>query len=51
MLTQESTRELMNFIFGSGKGLKTRNVSALINPSFWTTSVNLDEGDKNLVLY
>ena len=40
----------MNFISGSGKGLKRRKVPALTNPSFWTTSVNLDKGDKNLAL-
>ena len=40
----------MNFIFGSGKRLKRRKVPALINQLFWTTSVNLDEGDKNLLL-
>ena len=41
----------MNFIFGSGKGFKRRKVPALINTSFWTTSVDLDEGDENLELY
>ena len=40
----------MNFISGPGKGLKRRKVPGLINPSFWTTSVNLDEGEKNLLL-
>ena len=40
----------MNFIIGLGKGLKRRKVPALINPSFWTISVNLDEGDENLQL-
>ena len=40
----------MNFIFGSGKGLKRRKVPALINQLFWTTSVNLDEGNENLQL-
>ena len=41
----------MNFIFGSGRGFKRRKVPALINTSFWTTSVDLDEGDENLELY
>ena len=40
----------MKFIFGSGKGLKRRKAPALINQLFWTTSVNLDEGNENLQL-